>query len=185
QLALYGDVVVVTVNHRLACFGYTHLADLGAPPEFANAGVTGIMDLVASLQWVHDNIENFGGDPGKVMIFGQSGGGAKTSAVLATPSAKGLFHRAAVQSGSSLRLTTREQGTKLAETLLGKLNIPKARIPDIQKVSWQELLEAQSSIVPGLGGFAPVVDGSVLPHHPFDPTAPAPSTDVPLIFSTT
>src|SRR5262245_7598608 len=180
QLALFGDVVVVTVNHRLASFGYTHLADLGVPPEFANAGVAGIMDLVASLQWVHDNIENFGGDPGRVMIFGQSGGGAKTTTILATPSAKGLFHRAAVQSGSSLRMRTREDATKSAEQLLAKLNIPKTRIADIQKVSWQELLEAQTGIT-----FSPVVDGTVLPHHPFDPVAPPESADIPVIISTT
>jgi len=181
QLALFGDVVVVTVNHRLASYGYTHLADLGAPPEFASAGVTGIMDLVASLQWVHDNIANFGGDPGRVMIFGQSGGGAKTSTVLATPSAKGLFNRAAVQSGSSLRLTTREAATKTAEQLLAKLEIPKTRIADIQKVSWQQLLEAQT----GITGFAPVMDGTVLPHNQFDPVAPPESADVPMIISTT
>jgi para-nitrobenzyl esterase len=181
QLALFGDVVVVTVNHRLASYGYTHLADLGAPPEFAYAGVTGIMDLVASLQWVRDNIENFGGDPNRVMIFGQSGGGAKTSTILATPSAKGLFHRAAVQSGSSLRLTTREQATKAAEQLLAKLEIPKARIADVQKVSWQQLLEAQT----GIAGFSPVMDGTILPHHPFDPVAPPESADVPVIISTT
>jgi para-nitrobenzyl esterase len=181
QLALFGDVVVVTVNHRLASYGYTHLADLGAPPEFSNAGVTGIMDLVASLQWVRDNIENFGGDPNRVMIFGQSGGGAKTSTILATPSAKGLFHSAAVQSGSSLRLTTREQATKAAEQLLTKLEIPKTRIADIQKVSWQQLLEAQT----GIAGFSPVMDGAILPHHPFDPVAPPESADVPVIISTT
>jgi para-nitrobenzyl esterase len=181
HLALFGDVVVVTVNHRLASFGYTHLADLGAPPEFAFAGVAGIMDLVASLQWVHNNIENFGGDPNRVMIFGQSGGGAKTSTILATPSAKGLFHRAAVQSGSTLRLGTRETGTRIAEALLAKLNIPKSRLTDIQKVSWQELLEAQTEIA----GFAPVVDGAIIPHHPFDPAAPAESADVPMIISTT
>jgi para-nitrobenzyl esterase len=181
QLALFGDVVVVTVNHRLASFGYTHLADLGAPPEFAFAGVAGIMDLVASLQWVHDNIANFGGDPGRVMIFGQSGGGAKTSTIMATPSAKGLFHRAAVQSGSSLRLTTREAATKTAESLLAKLEIPKSRIADIQKVSWQQLLEAQT----GLAGFSPVLDGTVLPHHQFEPVAPPESADVPMIISTT
>src|SRR5258707_1247784 len=168
QLARFGDVVVVTVNHRLASFGYTHLADLGAPPEFAYAGVVGIMDLVAALQWVHENISNFGGDPGKVMIFGQSGGGAKTSTILATPSAKGLFHRAAVQSGSTLKLSTREGATKSAEALLARLEIPKSRIADIQKVSWQQLLEAQT----GIAAFAPVVDGTVLPHHPFDPVAP-------------
>ncbi len=181
QLALFGDVVVVTVNHRLASYGYTHLADLGAPPDFAFAGVTGIIDLVASLQWVHDNISNFGGDPSRVMIFGQSGGGAKTSTILATPSAKGLFNRAAVQSGSTLKLATREAATKAAEALLAKLEIPKTRIPDIQKISWQQLLEAQT----GLTGFSPVVDGTVLPHHPFDPVAPTESADVPVIISTT
>jgi para-nitrobenzyl esterase len=185
QLARFGDVVVVTVNHRLASFGYLHLADLGAPPEFAEAGVAGAMDLVASLEWVRDNIERFGGDPGKVMIFGQSGGGAKTTTVLAMPSAKGLYHSAAVQSGSSLRLTTREQGTKLAEALLGKLGISKGNIADIQKVSWQQILEAQNSMGLGLGGFAPVVEGNVLPHHPFDPAAPPESAEIPVIVSTT
>jgi para-nitrobenzyl esterase len=186
QLALFGDVVVVTVNHRLASYGYTHLADLGAPSEFAYAGVSGVMDLVAALQWVRDNIQNFGGDPGRVMIFGQSGGGAKTSTILATPSAKGLFHRAAVQSGSALRLSTREQATKTAETLLAKLGIPKTRIADIQKISWQQLLEAQISVAPGLGGgFIPVIEGKILPHHPFDPVAPPESADVPIIVSST
>ena len=185
QLAKFGDVVVVTVNHRLAAYGYLHLADLGAPPEFAQAGVAGVMDLVASLEWVRDNIERFGGDPNRVMIFGQSGGGAKTSTVLAMPSAKGLFHSAGVQSGSTLRLTTREQGTKLAETLLAKLNISKSNIADLQKISWQQILEAQSSMGLGLGGFGPVVDGKVLPHHPFDPVAPPESADIPVIISTT
>jgi para-nitrobenzyl esterase len=180
QLALFGDVVVVTVNHRLASFGYTHLADLGAPPEFAYAGVVGIMDLVASLQWVHENIESFGGDASRVMIFGQSGGGAKTSTILATPSAKGLFNRAAVQSGSTLKLATREAATKAAEALLANLEIPKSRIADIQKVSWQQLLEAQTGLA-----FSPVVDGTVLTHHPFDPVAPPESADVPVIVSTT
>ncbi len=185
QLARFGDVVVVTVNHRLAAYGYLQLADLGAPPEFAEAGVAGVMDLVASLEWVRDNIERFGGDPNRVMIFGQSGGGAKTSTVLAMPSAKGLFHSAGVQSGSTLRLTTREQGTKLAEALLAKLGISKSNFGDLQKISWQRILETQSSMDLGLGGFAPVVDGKVLPHHPFDPVAPPESADVPVIISTT
>jgi para-nitrobenzyl esterase len=184
QLARFGDVVVVTVNHRLASFGYTHLADLGAPPEFAYAGVAGLMDLVASLEWVRDNIASFGGDPGKVMIFGQSGGGAKTSHMLAVPTAKGLFHRAAVQSGSSLRSVTRERGTRSAELLLRELGIPKERIADIQKVSWQQLLEAQAALGAS-AGFSPVLDGKFLPHHPFDPAAPAESASVPLIVSTT
>ncbi len=185
QLAKLGDVVVVTVNHRLASLGYLHLADLGAPPEFAQAGVAGIMDLVASLQWVRDNIERFGGDPQKVMIFGQSGGGAKTTTILATPSAKGLFHCAAVQSGSALRLSTREQATKRAEALMAKLGISKNNIGDLQKISWQQILAAQSSLDPTVGGFSPVIEGSVLPHHPFDPVAPPESADVPVIISTT
>jgi para-nitrobenzyl esterase len=184
QLAKYGDVVVVTVNHRLASFGYLHVADLGAPPEFAQAGVAGMMDLVASLEWVRDNIGKFGGDPSKVMIFGQSGGGAKTSTMLAMPSAKGLFHSAGVQSGSTIRSATREAGTKSAEALLAKLGIAKGNIADIQKVSWQQILEAQVALG-AAAAFTPVVDGMVLPHHPFDPTAPPESAGVPVIISTT
>jgi para-nitrobenzyl esterase len=187
QLARFGDVVVVTVNHRLASLGYLQLADLGAPPEFAYAGVTGIMDLTASLEWVRDNIENFGGDPKNVMIFGQSGGGAKTSTMLAVPAAQGLFHRAAVQSGSTLRLTPRDRATRNTEVLLKHLNIPKDRIADLQKITWQQILEAQvaaAAETPGTG-FSPVVDGTYLPHHPFDPAAPEESATVPLIVSTT
>jgi para-nitrobenzyl esterase len=184
QLARFGDVVVVTVNHRLASFGYLHLGDLGGPPEFAQSGTVGVMDLVASLQWVRENIERFGGDPGRVMIFGQSGGGAKTSTVLAMPSAKGLFHRAGVQSGSTLRLATRETATKSAEALLAKLGISKSNLADIQKLSWQQILEAQASLG-ATAGFSPVVEGTILPHHPFDPVAPPESADVPVIISTT
>ena len=187
QLARFGNVVVVTVNHRLASFGYTHLADLGAPPEFAYAGVAGIMDLTASLEWVRDNIENFGGNPGNVMIFGQSGGGAKTSTMLATPAAKGLFHRAAVQSGSLLKFVPKDRATQNAEALLKQLGIPKSRIADLQKVSWQQLLEAQlaaSAGAPGLGN-GPVLDGKYLTHDAFDPAAPSESAQIPLIVSTT
>jgi para-nitrobenzyl esterase len=181
QLARTGDVVVVTVNHRLAAFGYTHFADLGAPPEFASSGVAGVMDLTASLEWVRDNIENFGGDPGNVMIFGQSGGGAKTSVILATPAAKGLFHRAAVQSGSQLRMTPKDRATQMAEALLKELNIPKNRIADIQKLPWQQILEAQ---VAANAAASPVTDGKYLTHDPFDPTAPPESASIPLIIST-
>jgi para-nitrobenzyl esterase len=184
QLARLADVVVVTVNHRLASFGYLHLADLGAPPEFAHAGVVGMMDLVASLEWVRDNIENFGGDPSKVMIFGQSGGGAKTSTMLAIPSAKGLFHSAGIQSGSSIRSATREQATKSAELLLAKLGISKGDIAGIQKLRWQQILEAQTALGTS-APFAPVVDGTILPHHPFEPSAPPESAGVPIIISNT
>lgn len=180
-MARFGNVVVVTVNHRLGALGYTDLSGLGGP-EFAYSGVAGMMDCVASLEWVRDNIESFGGNPKSVMIFGQSGGGAKTSTVLAMPSAKGLFHSAGVQSGSTIRSATREAGTKAAEALLAKLGIAKGNIADIQKVSWQQILEAQTSAG---AAFSPVVDGTVIPHHPFDPTGPPESADVPVIISTT
>jgi len=182
RMALLGDVVVVTVNHRLAAFGYTHLTDLGAPPEFRYAGVCGVMDMVASLQWVRANIGRFGGDPNRVMIFGQSGGGSKTSTMLAVPGARGLFHRAAIQSGSTLRQATREEATVEADKLIRTLGLPRGAIADIQKLPWQRLLEAQ---VASNGNFRPVVDGDVLPHHPFDPVAPPESADVPVIISTT
>lgn len=187
QLARMGDVVVITVNHRLGSFGYLQLADLGAPTELAYAGVVGIMDLTASLEWVRDNVENFGGDPNIVMIFGQSGGGAKTSTLLATPAAKGLFHRAAVQSGSLLKFAAREEATKNTELLLKQLDIAKTRIMDLQILPWQQLLEAQIAVTasaPGLGGM-PVLDGRYLTHDPFDPAAPPESAAVPLIVSTT
>jgi para-nitrobenzyl esterase len=116
------------------------------------------------------------------MIFGQSGGGSKTSTLLAVPSAKGLFHRAAVQSGSTLRQATREEASAESAKLLKALGISKANIASIQKVSWQKLLEAQ---VASGGNFRPVVDGDVLPHHPFDPGAPEYSAEVPVIISTT
>ena len=102
SLARRGDVVVVTINHRLNVFGYFHLGDVGGE-KYAASGNAGMLDLVAGLQWVHDNIAQFGGDPGNVMIFGESGGGGKVSTLLAMPSAKGLFHRAAIQSGAGLR----------------------------------------------------------------------------------
>src|ERR1700754_3328041 len=182
QMARKHNVVVVTVNHRLAAFGYLPLADLGAPAEFADAGNVGVMDMVASLQWVRDNIERFGGDPGRGMIFGQSGGGSKTPTMLATPSAKGLFHRAAVQSGSTLRQATREEATKEAEKLLKALGLSRKDLAAIQTVPWQKLLEAQVACG---GNFRPVVGDATLPHHPFDPAAPPESADVPVIISTT
>jgi para-nitrobenzyl esterase len=182
QLAYFGDVVVVTVNHRLASLGYLHMADLGAPSEFAYAGVTGVMDMTASLEWVRDNIGRFGGDPGKVFIFGQSGGGAKTSVMMGNPHARGLFHRAAIQSGSALKLTTREAATRNTEALLKALELPKSRITDLQKISWKDILQAQAATS---ANFAPVLDGTYLPHHPWDPAAPDESADVPVIISTT
>ncbi|HEV7691520.1 MAG TPA: carboxylesterase family protein [Hyphomonadaceae bacterium] len=183
QLAKLSDVVVVTVNHRLAANGYTHLASVaGAPAEFKYAGVAGVMDMVASLEWVRDNIANFGGDPSRVMIFGQSGGGSKTSCLLATPKAKGLFHRAGIQSGSSLTFQTPEAAQRSAEALLKTLGVTKKNWGDLQKISWEHILEAQTTTKGA--NFSPVMDGDYLPHHPFTPNAPQESRDVPVIIST-
>ncbi len=178
QAARYDDVVVVSVNHRLSSFGFLGLGELGAPPEFKYAGVAGALDMVASLRWVKQNIGRFGGDPDRVMIFGQSGGGAKTSTLLAMPGAKGLFHRAGVQSGSALRLMTQEAAATSAEKLLNVLGIGKGNIRDLQKLSFTQLLAAQAT---AQAGFSPVVGTDALPHHPFDPVAPPESADVPII----
>ena len=183
NLARFGDVVVVTVNHRLAAFGYLHLAGLpGMPAELADAGAVGVADMVASLRWVRDNIAGFGGDPGRVMIFGQSGGGSKVSTLLATPSAKGLFHRAAIQSGSTLRQQTPEQGAKSAALLVDALG---GGASSLLTAPWTHLLQAQTDAEAKGASFAPVVGGATLPHHPFDPAAPSESATVPVIISTT
>ena len=183
ELARQGDVVVVTVTHRLSSFAYLNLEDVGGGEEAAAASNAGIMDLVLALEWVRDNIEGFGGDPNRVLIFGQSGGGWKVSTLLATPAAKGLFHRAGVQSGSQLRLLTREQSAAMASALIAEIGLTKATLGRIREVPWQILLAAQAKM--GALNFSPTLDGQFLPHHPFDPKAPDESADIPLIISTT
>jgi para-nitrobenzyl esterase len=175
NLAKFGDVVVVTVNHRLAAFGYTAL------PGDPDSGAVGVADMVASLRWVRDNIAGFGGDPGRVMIFGQSGGGSKVSTLLATPSAKGLFHRAAIQSGSTILQRTPDQGKAATDQLVAALGGPGA----LRQAHWTDLLQAQTDAMAKGANFAPVIGGGTLPHHPFDPGAPHESADVPVIISTT
>jgi para-nitrobenzyl esterase len=186
-LARFGDVVVVTVNHRLGLLGFLHLADLGAPREWSTAGVNGMLDAVAALRWVRDNIANFGGDPNNVMVFGQSGGGSKTSTLLSMPSAKGLLHRAAVQSGSTLTLPTRETGTRNASRLLARLGLSTRRITELRDVPVEMMVAAQGALEASTppASFAPVVDGVAIPRDPFSPTAPEVSRDVPMIISLT
>jgi para-nitrobenzyl esterase len=178
-LAQYGDVVVVTINHRLGCLGYLHLGDLA--PEFAASGVVGMLDCVAALEWVRDNIERFGGDPGNVMIFGQSGGGGKVCHLVVMPEARGLFHRAAIQSGATLRSGTRENANALAERMLAQIGLDRSRVRELQEVPLEMMVGAQ--IATG-ARFGPFVDGKVVPSHPFDPTAPGVSASVPLIVGT-
>jgi para-nitrobenzyl esterase len=186
--ARHQDVVVVCVNHRLNVLGYLYLDDL-AGPEFASSGNAGQLDLIAALQWVRDNIAQFGGDPNNVMIFGQSGGGAKVSTLLAMPAAKGLFHRAAIESGAALRVGTPEDANDFTRSVLKKLGLTPAQARDLQKVPVDDLIRASdaSAVRPDLAsgrrglGTRPVVDGKALPSQPFDPVAPAISADVPVI----
>ncbi len=187
ELARKHDVVVVTVNHRLTVFGYLYLAGIGGD-KFAHASNVGMLDIVAALEWVRDNAAAFGGDAGNVTIFGQSGGGAKVSVLMAMPSAKGLFHRAIVQSGADVRGVPVEVANKSAEQYLAKLGLKPEQADQLQKLSTDQLLAA---IPPGGGpgspglALAPVVDGKSLPVNPFDPTAPATSAEVPLLIGTT
>ncbi len=196
-LARRGDVVVVTINHRLNVFGYLHLAEIGGT-KFAGSGIAGLLDAVLALEWVRDNIAAFGGDPGNVTIFGESGGGSKVSTLLAMPSAEGLFHRAVVQSGPGLRGVEAANGTAMAKALLDHLGIPVTDLRRLQELPHAELTKAIATMpVPEDGSanmaglprgavmrFAPVVDGNYLPAHPFDPVAAPSAANVPLMIGT-
>jgi para-nitrobenzyl esterase len=183
-LARRGDAVLVTVNHRLNVFGYLSLAELGGHPS---SGEAGMLDIVAVLEWVRDNIAAFGGDPGNVTIFGESGGGMKVSLLLAMPPAKGLFHRAIVQSGPWLKAVSREAATKFAKAFLEQLGIEPGKLEELATLSAAEIQAAAAAATSGaavIGGFSPSVDGIALPSGPFDPAAPAISADVPVMIGT-
>ena len=199
NLAKRGDVVVVSLNHRLAVLGYLNLAEIGGA-KYASAGNVGNLDLVAALEWVRDNIANFGGDPGNVTIFGQSGGGGKVSSLLAMPSAKGLFHKAAVQSGSGLRMVRPETSAKVAAAVLAELGLSASQLDQLHTLPVQKLIDAGAAamrkVAPAGGparvynrradrnGWGPTVDGKILPQHPFDPAAPAISANIPMLIGT-
>jgi para-nitrobenzyl esterase len=183
QLARKHDVVAVTVNHRLSAFGYLYLAGLGSG-QYANSSNAGNLDIVAALEWVRDNIAAFGGDPGNVTLFGQSGGGGKVSSLMAMPAARGLFHRAIVQSGAAVKGISRDAASQNAEQFLARLNLKSNQLDALQSVPLERLLKATE---PGGGppiNFGPVVDGRSLPADPFDPVAPALSANVPLLIGT-
>jgi para-nitrobenzyl esterase len=184
-LAKKEDVVVVSVTHRLNIFGFLHLADLGGE-EWAGATNTGMQDLAAALQWVQDNIAAFGGDPGRVTIFGQSGGGSKVTTLMAMPSASGLFHRAIAQSGAVLRGTPASDASAATERYLAKLGIDRTQLSRLRELTPQQIQQALYS-EPAIPGFAggPVIDGAVLPRHQFDPGAPEYSANVPLMAGST
>jgi para-nitrobenzyl esterase len=188
SLARRGDVVVVSVNHRLGILGYLYLAELD-PVRCATSGNAGMLDLIAALRWVRDNIERFGGDPGCVTIFGESGGGEKVSTLLAMPDAQGLFHRAVIQSGPGLRGVLSERASEVTREELALLHLDASRLDELQSVAVARLIEVQVELakrdrigVPG--AFAPVVDGEVLPVHPFDPVPAPTGAKVPIMIGT-
>jgi para-nitrobenzyl esterase len=182
-LATRGGVVTVTVNHRLNVFGYLHLAEHGGHPS---SGEAGMLDIVAVLEWVRDNIAAFGGDPANVTIFGESGGGFKVSILLAMPAAKGLFHRAIIQSGPGLRAISREMAVKNAQALFDQLGLKRGELSKLQALPAAAIQEAAAKAATGgpMGGYSPCIDGTALPRDPFHPDAPAISADVPVLIGT-
>jgi para-nitrobenzyl esterase len=178
NLAAKHDVVVVGVNHRLNVFGFLYLAELGGT-QFSRASNVGMLDIVAALEWVRDNIGNFGGDPGNVTIFGQSGGGTKVSTLLGMPAAKGLFHRAIAMSGSAVAGQTPADATNSAGQIMKSLNV--TQVADLQKLPFRTVLDMTRGPV-RLGA---VTDGKTLPAIPFDPVATPISADVPLLIGST
>lgn len=191
NLARRGDVVVVTINHRLNVLGFTYLGEVGGS-DFSQSGDAGMLDIVQALRWVRDNIAQFGGDPNTVMAFGQSGGGRKVGTLLAMPAAKGLFHRAIIESGPTIRLVERDQAARVAQRLMDKLDIGKKQVRDLQKVPIERLMAAYFSVVKDMAGtdqmtqgFSPTMDGSTMAQHPFHPTAAAVSADVPVLCGST
>jgi para-nitrobenzyl esterase len=187
RLARRGDVVVVTLNHRLNAFGYAYLARLA--PELADSGEAGQLDLVLALEWVRDNIAVFGGDPGRVMVFGQSGGGAKIATLMATPAAAGLFHRAATMSGQQVTASGPGNATRRALAWLDALKLKPEEAAQARTLPVERLLAAQAIEDPilGFGGlyFGPVLDERTLSRHPFYPDAPAQSAAIPMIIGNT
>ena len=182
NLAARQDVVVVTVTHRLNAFGFLYLADAFGE-RFAQSGNVGMLDCAAALAWVKGNIAAFGGDPGNVTIFGESGGAGKVSTLMAMPAAKGLFHRAVAESGAALRHTTTESAARSARTLLDALGLGAGDADKLQALPPEAIVKAMSALRPP-AGFGPVVDGAALPANPFDPEGPDMSADVPFMMGT-
>jgi para-nitrobenzyl esterase len=187
------DVVVVSFNHRLGALGYLHLEDI-AGEGFDGAGLAGMLDIVAALEWVRDNIAAFGGDPSNVTIFGESGGGAKVSVLMALPEARGLFHKAVIQSGPAVQMANRVDGTNTARQMLDQLGLAPSRAGELRDLAVDDILAAQAVVLAGVSraafadrrrfGFNPVIDGTRFPGGPFAPEAPAVSADVPLMIGT-
>jgi para-nitrobenzyl esterase len=196
NLARKGDVVFVSVNHRLGPLGFTNLAGVDGS-RFAASGNVGMLDLVAALEWVRDNISNFGGDPANVTIMGQSGGGAKVTTISAMPSAKGLYHKAVVLSGAGTKSGEKEYSEKLGLYILKEAGFKTSEIEKLQALPWLEYImianKAAAKLNQEMGpstagmrrGFSPVVDGLYLPQHPYFPEATPEAADIPMLICST
>ena len=177
RLCKRGDVVVVTVNHRLNAFGFLYLGAID-PKQYPDSGNVGMLDLVLALKWVRENIAEFGGDPSRVLIFGQSGGGAKCAALMAIPAGHGLFHRVMTMSGQQVKGASIEIASKRTEVMLGKLGITQANLADLKTMPWEKI---QAAAIATSSDWLPVVDDVVLKRDPFTPDAPPFSASVPMI----
>jgi para-nitrobenzyl esterase len=187
-----GDVVVCSLNHRLNVFGYLHLGDV-AGDEYRDSGNAGMLDLVHALRWVRTNIERFGGDPGNVTIFGESGGGRKVSTLLAMPQARGLFQHAIIQSGPGIKLQPRDRSNEMALALLHELGLSRAQVRRLHEIPMEDLLAAYRTVEGRLDddarakgvfeqhGFVPTVGVPSLPGYAFDPVATEVSATVPIL----
>ncbi|HEX5168962.1 MAG TPA: carboxylesterase family protein [Cyclobacteriaceae bacterium] len=198
NFARYGDVVFCSINHRLGPLGFANFAGV-AGERYAASGNVGMLDIVAALEWVRDNVSNFGGDPNNVTIMGQSGGGAKVCTLMAMPSAKGLFHKAVALSGSSLKANEKVDSEKLGSYILREASLNVSEIDKLQDIPWKDFLTLAnnanrklredagipSNASPWIGGFRPVVDGIHLPQHPFFPEASPHAANVPMMICTT
>lgn len=196
NLARKGDIVFVSINHRLGPLGFTNLAGIGGE-KFASSGNVGMLDCVAALGWVRDNIASFGGDPGNVTIMGQSGGGAKVTTLTAMPSAKGLFHKAVVLSGAGVKSGEKEYSEKLGAYVLKEAGLTIKDIDKLQSIPWLEYIgianRAAAKLAQDSGpatggmrrGFNPVVDGIVLPQHPYFPEPTPEAANVPMLICST
>jgi len=180
RLCHRGDVVVVTVNHRLNAFGYLYLGELGGN-EYADSGNAGMLDIILALRWVQENIAEFGGDASRVLIFGQSGGGAKCATLMAMPAAKGLFHRVLTMSGQQVTGKPTVIATEVAKDVLDRLGVKYDQLDALKALPMEKIQEAARVSTAWL----PVMDGVVLPRDPFDPGAPEISAGVPMILANT
>jgi para-nitrobenzyl esterase len=182
-LARKQDVVVVTLNHRINVFGMLYLGEL-CGPDFADSGNVILHDLLLALRWVRDNIAEFGGDPNNVTIFGESGGGRKVSTLMAAASARGLFRRAIVQSGSQLKISSKANATVFAERVLRELQLLPQQTRELSELSAAQLQAVYRKVAAAGPDALPVIDERLLDRHPFDPDAPATSADIPMIIGT-